>query len=198
MLSHPVPVRDVLTCFPGGDLWNNWSITACQQVNIPMQIRRPLLLLSILWATLASQASSPSKPPAKPQGLSPRGSCAVCGMQVANFPAWAAAVLYKDGTQAWFDGPKDLFAYLLDPGRYAPRRKAAEITSIQVKDYYGLKHVDARTARYVLGSDVLGPMGKELVPFATEASAREFSSDHHGKQVLTFQDITAAVLKELE
>jgi nitrous oxide reductase accessory protein NosL len=70
--------------------------------------------------------------------------------------------------------------------------------SIQVKDYYGLKHVDARSAHYVLGSDVLGPMGKELVPFAGEASAREFLKDHHGKKLLLFQDITPIVLKELE
>ena len=163
-----------------------------------MLIRRPLLLLSILWVTVASQAASPSKSSPKSQGLIPKGACAVCGMQVAAFPDWAAAVLYKDGSQTWFDGPKDLFAYLLDPGRYAPKRKSAEIASIQVKDYYGLKHVDARTARYVLGSDVLGPMGKELVPFATEASAREFLADHHGRKLLTFQDITAAVLRELE
>ena len=164
----------------------------------PMQIRRPLLLLSILWATAAAQAASPSKSSPKSQGLIPKGACAVCGMQVANFPDWAAAVIYKDGFQAWFDGPKDLFTYLLDPGRYASKRKPADIASIQVRDYYALKHVDARPARFVLGSDVLGPMGKELVPFASETSALEFLKDHHGRKLLAFQDITAATLKELE
>ena len=142
---------------------------------------------------LAGEAAAP-----KPKPLQPKGACAVCGMQVANFPDWAAVVVYKDGSQAWFDGPKDLFTYLLDPSRYAAKRKSAEIASIQVKDYYALKHVDAHSARFVLGSDVLGPMGKELVPFASETSAQEFLKDHHGRKLLGFKDITAAVLKDLE
>jgi nitrous oxide reductase accessory protein NosL len=163
-----------------------------------MQICRPLLLLTILWATVAAQSATPSKAPPKAQGLTPKGSCAVCGMYVANFPDWASVVSFRDGAQAWFDGPKDLFTYLLDLKRYAPKKNPADITSIQVKDYYGLKPIDGRKAFYVLGSDVLGPMGKELVPFALEASARTFLKDHRGQRVLTFQDINPELMKGLE
>jgi nitrous oxide reductase accessory protein NosL len=163
-----------------------------------MQNRRPLLLLAILWATVSAQPVAPPNANPKAQGLTPKGSCAVCGMFVANFPEWAAVVSFRDGTKAWFDGPKDLFTFLVDLKRYAAKKTPTDITSIQVKDYYGLKYVDARSATYVLGSDVLGPMGKELVPFAGEASAREFLKDHHGKRLLSFQDITPIVLKEME
>ena len=119
-------------------------------------------------------------------------------MLVANFPDWAAVITFKDGTQAWVDGPKDLFTGLLDLQRYAPHRKPSDITAIQVKDYYGLGLIDGRVAFYVLGSEVLGPMGKDLVPFATEAAARDFLKDHKGRQVLAFQDVTPALLKHLE
>jgi nitrous oxide reductase accessory protein NosL len=163
-----------------------------------MKIRRSLVPLFLLLAGLASALAAGSKAPTKPMGLLPKGNCAVCGMYVANFPDWAAMVAFTDGTQAWFDGPKDLFVYLLDLKRYAAKRKTSDIAAIQVKDYYGLKHIDGRKAFYVTGSDVLGPMGKELVPFATEAGARGFLKDHRGQRVLTFPEITLDTLKGLE
>jgi nitrous oxide reductase accessory protein NosL len=61
-----------------------------------------------------------------------------------------------------------------------------------------LKHIDGRAAFYVIGSDVMGPMGKELVPFASEAAARDFLKDHRGQRVLTFKEITSATLSGME
>jgi copper chaperone NosL len=133
-----------------------------------------------------------------PTGSIPKGNCTVCGMFVANFPDWAACVTFKDGTQAWFDGPKDLFTYLLNLKRYAPKRSAADLTAVQVRDYYALKLIDARKAFFVLGSDVMGPMGKELVPFATESAGRDFLRDHRGQRILAFQEITPDAMKGLE
>ena len=40
-------------------------------------------------------------------------------------------------------------------------------------DYYSLKLSDGLKAYYVFGSNVYGPMGKELVPFKEEAEAKE-------------------------
>jgi copper chaperone NosL len=159
----------------------------------PSLLPRLTLLVSLAWSLAAGTQPTPTA-----KAPIPKGSCAVCGMHVPNFPDWAAVVSYKDGAQAWFDGPKDLFTYILDLKRYAPKRGAADITAIQVKDYYGRKHLDARKAFYVLGSEVLGPMGKELVPFATEAAAKDFLKDHHGQKILTFQAISTGTLKELE
>jgi nitrous oxide reductase accessory protein NosL len=166
------------------------------------------LLAALLSGTMlmaagikATPAGTPGPTPAEGRsgrGLTPKGGCAVCGMQVANFPDWAAVITFRDGAQAWFDGPKDLFTFLLDLKQYAPKRQAGDITAIQVKDYYALKHVDGRKAFYVTGSDVMGPMGKELVPFATEAAARDFLKDHHGRQVLTFPQVTSGVMAGLQ
>jgi nitrous oxide reductase accessory protein NosL len=119
-------------------------------------------------------------------------------MHVANFPDWAAAVSFTDGAQLWFDGPKDLFIFLLDLRHYAPKRKASEIATIQVKDYYRMAYTDGRKAFFVLGSDTLGPMGKELVPFSDEAAAKDFLRDHRGQAILTFREITTDTLKNLE
>lgn len=124
--------------------------------------------------------------------------CPVCGMFVSRYPDWTAAVTLQDGTKVWFDGAKDLFKFLLEPGWYIPGRKASEVVSVTVTDYYAVKHIDAREAFFVVGSDVLGPMGKELVPFAERAEADEFLRDHRGKRVLRFADVTRAVLDGLE
>lgn len=149
---------------------------------------------------LGSATSSPagSKPASPAKQAVPKGSCAVCGMYVANFPDWAASLSFKDGSEAWFDGSKDLFTFLLNLRQYAPKRNASDLAEIRVKDYYGLKLIDGRKAFYVLGSNVMGPMGKELVPFATEAAARDFLKDHRGQRVLAFREITPAVLKGME
>lgn len=127
----------------------------------------------------------------------PKDKCAVCGMFVAEFKAWVASVEYQDGGRAFFDGPKDLFAYLGDLKQYDPGRKAEEIERILVTDYYTTKALDAREAFFVAGSDVMGPMGTELVPFKNKSEAGTFLLDHKGKKVLTFDEVTPAVLDSL-
>ena len=66
-----------------------------------------------------------------------------------------------------------------------------------MKDYYTLNWVDGKSALYVIGSNVFGPMGKELVPFAAQETAGGFLKDHHGKQVLTFTEITPEIVQSL-
>lgn len=139
-------------------------------------------------------------PPSEGPGIRPAAQekCPVCGMFVARYPDWVAGVRFRDGGQAVFDGAKDLFKFLLGGYRDARGHGATDVTETFVTDYYGVRQVDARAAWFVLGGDVLGPMGKELVPFAAEADAREFLGDHHGTRLLRFAEVTPAILKELE
>ena len=129
---------------------------------------------------------------------SAKDKCPVCGMFVSKYPDWTATAAFQDGSVAWFDGAKDLFKFLVDPGRFVPGRKPADIRVVTVTDYYAVKPLDAREAYFVVGSDVFGPMGKELVPFGKRAEADEFLRDHRGKRVLRFNDVNRAVLDGLE
>lgn len=140
----------------------------------------------------ASIALAAAPQPAKP---GPRDKCAVCGMFVAKYPDFAAQIHLKNGTVLHFDGPKDLFSYYLNPGQYRPKLAPQDVTAIYVTDYYSLTPVDATAASYVVGSDVFGPMGKELIPFAKAKDAQGFLKDHKGKSVLTFRQINREVLK---
>lgn len=138
-------------------------------------------------AALAAQAAPSAK-----------DKCPVCGMFVSKYPDWVATVVFKDATTLFFDGAKDFFTYYHNMQKYSPARTQASISSITVNDYYTLKPVDARQAHFVVGSDVYGPMGKELVPFAKGPDAQAFFKDHKGKKVLRFNDVTPAILKSME
>lgn len=119
-------------------------------------------------------------------------------MIVAKYPAWTAAAFHEDGSTAFFDGPKDLFKYLFDPARYARRKGSGPVVRSTVTDYYRQVPVDAAKAFFVVGSDLLGPMGHELVPFSSRAAAEEFLADHKGRRVLSYGQVSRDLLEKLD
>jgi nitrous oxide reductase accessory protein NosL len=134
----------------------------------------------------------------KPVKPSPKDKCPVCGMFVAKYPDWMMQILFKDGSYAVFDGAKDMFKYYLNLEKYAKGKRASDIDSIYVTDYYSLSPIDGFKAVYVIGSNVYGPMGHELIPFQKKADAEEFMVDHSGKSVLGFTDVKPDVIKGLD
>ncbi len=155
-------------------------------------LRQALFLVLLLAGGLAPAAPLQCPKPGA------QDTCPVCGMFVAKYRDWVASVAYRDGHAHFFDGAKDLFKYLLDLPRWAPGHRSDEIGSIGVTDYYGLSCIDAREARFVIGSDVLGPMGHELIPLTDEAAAGDFIKDHGGRRVLGFEEVTPALLEGLD
>lgn len=116
--------------------------------------------------------------------------CPVCGMFVAKYPDWVVRMQSGDSV-LFFDGVKDMLVYLFTPEQFGGMPFASgSVPSISVKDYYSLELIDGRTAFYVTGSDVYGPMGHEFIAFATKAAAESFFADHKGKQILSFAEIT--------
>lgn len=135
-----------------------------------------------LWAGLAL-----ARPEPKP---GPKDLCPVCGMLVAKYPHWVTTIVYKDGHAHHFDGAKDMFKFWFDPPKYAAGHSRAQMDRIVVTDYYNLQPVDARTALYVIGSDVLGPMGHEFVPLASPSDAEDFMKEHQGRRILRFDEVS--------
>lgn len=118
--------------------------------------------------------------------------CLNCGMKTDQAPNWEQKITTTDGHNFYFDGARCMFRILLDS-----TKTPANLDQILVKDYYTLEYFDAREAYYVTGSDVLGPMGNELIPFKTEAAAKEFFKDHKGMQIIRFKDVDIALIKKL-
>lgn len=163
-----------------------------------MKFLRHLVLINTLLLGLGlSIPAASAAPPAAPVP-SAKDKCPVCGMFVSKYPDWVATVAFSDSAALYFDGARDLFTYYHNIQKYTPARKQGAITAITVKDYYSLKPIDARQAYFVVGSDVFGPMGKELIPFRTEADAREFLKDHKGKKIVGFGGVTRELLKSMD
>ncbi len=156
------------------------------------------------WAILLALWAAPQAPaPTGGAALSvpkpgPMDLCPVCGMIVSRYPQWTATVVWKDGHVHHFDGAKDLFKFLHALATYAPGRTREDVRTIAVTDFYDLEKIDARTAFYVIGSDVVGPMGHELVPLATRADAEVFITEHFGARILRFDDITPDIIRRVD
>ena len=154
----------------------------------------PWVLFSLLLMVSLQLRSEPVELP-KP-GV--KDTCPVCGMFVAKYPDWVATVLYKNGHAHHFDGAKDLFKYLQDLPKWAPGHEKQNIKKIGVTEYYSVSLIDAHKAYYVIGSDVLGPMGHELIPLETLDDAREFIKDHKGVKILRFDEVGTQLLEKLD
>ncbi|WP_234422199.1 nitrous oxide reductase accessory protein NosL [Sedimenticola thiotaurini] len=157
-------------------------------------IRKYAVALCLSFGLVAGAVSEPVDLPAPKDD----DTCPVCGMFVAKYPAWVATVRYKDGHLHHFDGAKDLFKYLLDLPRWAPGHQRENIQTIGVTEYYTLTRIDAQQAWYVIGSDVLGPMGHELIPLETPEDAEEFMQDHQGVRILRADEVSLDLLEKLD
>lgn len=163
-----------------------------------MQRRSFLNLVSSLIAGLFLAAAAPFAGAQEIPKPGPRDLCPVCGMLVSKYPNWVAVVTWKDGHAHFFDGAKDMFKFLGNLDKYARGHRKEDIGGIYVTDFYNLERIDARQALYVAGSDVLGPMGHELVPLANKADAADFMKDHKGRKTLAFDGIDADILRNLD
>ena len=133
--------------------------------------------------------------PAKP---SRTDKCPVCGMFVYKYPDFIARSVFSDGNTRYFDGAKDMFKYLLALRKYDPSRRLSDISLVSVTEYYRLTPIDAGKAFYVIGSDVYGPMGKELIPFEKKSEAEEFMSDHKGRAILRYEEVTPGIVRGID
>jgi nitrous oxide reductase accessory protein NosL len=129
--------------------------------------------------------------------ITQKEKCPVCGMFVYKYPKWTAQIVYQGGEKFSFDGVKDMMKFYFDRNSYGEYNDLTKdkIADIIVTDYYSQKPIDGIKAYYVIGSDVNGPMGEELIPFSSIESAKTFLQDHHGKKILKFSEITPDYLK---
>ncbi len=108
--------------------------------------------------------------------------CPICGMFVAKYPKWVTVIEDSKNHKLYFDGVKDMMKYYFNH----PKEK---FHHIYVHDFYTLTPIDAKKAYFVIGSNVYGPMGEELIPFVSENDAKTFFQEHKGKKIIKFDEI---------
>ena len=142
--------------------------------------------------------------------------CDVCGMVVADHPGPNGEIFYRDKRPATHDNPArfDSLRGCLFPYYFEHERLGWEAAAVYVTDYSAVDYTlaseggrtfvsshtdaesftDARTASYVVGSDVHGSMGEEFLPFAARSDAEAFA-EAHGGDVLGFDEVTPGTLE---
>jgi len=123
-------------------------------------------------------------------------SCGKCGMYPAQYPRWQSQIIFKDGAMTPFDGCKCMFNFLFAMDEYDKMHSRDDVSVAWVKDFNSGKWINAADAHYVVGSNMMGPMGKELIPFAESAAARKFHQEQGGT-MMDYADITPEVMKTL-
>jgi nitrous oxide reductase accessory protein NosL len=101
-----------------------------------------------------------------------------------------------DGKPYFFDGVKDMMKYYIFDADFPYDRK--KIDSMKVSDFYTLDAIDPKKAYFVIGSNVYGPMGNELIAFGKKSDAENFMHDHKGEKILRFDEITPQIVMALD
>lgn len=128
--------------------------------------------------------------------LSAGDRCPVCAMFPARRPQSAAAMTLKDGATFYFCSNGCLLRSWLRPTVYLGRERAV-IDRLVVLDYFSGQPIDARTATWVAGSDVVGPMGPAIVALGDAGQLAIFKDRHGGKTVFTFDRLDDALWKRI-
>jgi len=114
--------------------------------------------------------------------------CDLCGMRVDSTSGWRAGGRAASGEALAFDTPKCLFR------RHHERGAVSEPWVIE---YYSQARRPARDLFFVIGTDLEGPMGRDLVPVAGREAADRLLREHHGERVLSFDEVTPPVAASL-
>lgn len=109
-------------------------------------------------------------------------ACPVCGMNIAKYPQNSCQIQSKAGQTAHFCSTQCMFNDLENPGKFAGTSVKPFLIWVMGMD--NNLWISGRTAYYVVGSGVLGPMGPEALPFNALADAKAFAVKHGGKAVI--------------
>lgn len=167
-------------------------------------------LVSILFTSILSAADSLQLPDNSSIDLATK--CPVCGMAIGGTAGQGVSVTYKDGRVAGFhgiavavfkdghvvgfEGARCLFIYNSVPQSYDVDVK--NIARQFVTDFTTKKLIDLSRAFLVLGSNVKGPMGYELIPFSSKEDAANFAAENDGKWIVQLHEVTRSMESQEE
>ncbi len=141
-------------------------------------------------AAIALAACGPgSQAPVAPAEVTRDTVCSLDGMLLADYPGPKAQIHYDQGPPDFFCDTVEMFSIYLHPEQ--KRRVRALFVQDMAKTEWNNPSghwIDAKTALYVIGSDMRGSMGPTLASFSREEDAKAFAAKHGGR-VLRFDEV---------
>lgn len=117
----------------------------------------------------------------------PRDSCRVYGMYVDQYQKSAAELVYKDGKKEWTCGVACMLREVEDAGGMSA------FESVKVHDWVSGELVDAESATYVIGSEVIPDMVPNYIAFANRSEAEAFAAKEGGDVIdfnIAYEDVS--------
>lgn len=115
--------------------------------------------------------------------------CKNCGMRIDPTSPWRTELVSEDGKVTSFDTPRCAFQ--------SWRSGATAAKTLRIQDYYDRQWREGPSLRFMIGGDVTGPMGPDLVP-VDPSRASKFIQDHGAERALREDEVTASVLANLK
>ena len=124
-------------------------------------------------------------------------TCVVRHLKVYKDPKWVSKIELQNGKKLFFSSPKNMFEFYFQPGKWFDIgvKSEKDFKDILVTDFKTLKPVKAKGAFYIYGSNETSPSGDDLVPFDSYADAEEFSKAHNGKRIMSFKEVSDALIR---
>jgi copper chaperone NosL len=158
------------------------------------RILTDLTVFSLGWSMwlVRPAASSLSKFP-KP---GKKDRCPVCGMFVHKYPKWMAGFVFVNGRKYFHCSPKCMLHNLNHIFKYQPGQNREKLALIWVTEYYTTKKMDAHDLLFVVGTNLVGPMGLDLIPVKGRKAANNLKQDYEGDLILTLAQITPKIIDQ--
>lgn len=109
-------------------------------------------------------------------------------MKIDPASPWRTDLVGADGTTS-FDTPRCAFT--------SWRGGKTAATTLKVQDYYDRQWRDGTQLKFIVGGDVVGPMGPDLVP-VDPARATKFIQDHGADKAYSQAEVTLDVLNSIK
>lgn len=147
---------------------------------------RRAFLVVIASAAVSINACKKTPPS---NGPASAARCAFCGMKIKEDNAFRVKAKLQDGTDAAFDSPRCAFEAHVNPAKY-------KVASLSLQEFYDRTWHEPSELHYVIGSDVMGPMGHDLIP-VLPAHEQKLMKDHKGKRIVVLSDINESMIEHL-
>ncbi len=120
-------------------------------------------------------------------------------LKLYKYPQWVSKIELSNGKDLYFSSPKSMFEFYFRPGKWFDIgvKSESDFKTIIVIDFKTLKPINAKSAFYIYGSNIISPAGDDLVPFDSYADAQEFSKKHHGRRILSFKEVSNGLIRLL-
>jgi len=144
-------------------------------------IKNTLLVFTLL-ITICAMASSIHGETA-PYQIEQHKECPLCGMFPARYIEFQCQVIFEDGSYEAFDSPAGLLVYLLFPDKTGIPHQLP--LKVYFRDFTSREWIDSASTHFVVGTEVMGPMGIDFFPVSGKKQAEIVKTMEQGALVIS-------------